>query len=258
MVPQRSCFVLSLLSRIAAGGLAVTVLLVSGAVAVRAADPAVPAPGPLEWVIYVRDTQKMKGPLLEPMTIDFEAVNLSGIAGEYAGAAEISWRTGADDVAVEVVSTSTQLDLRVVPVLAVGGQAGAGGNLPRHVGSGTMKMATVSTARVDGQVSQRTSRSELPFTLEIVGPRVVLVVQYPKGTVTFHGHVIGEGRGARQAKARPVRRPAKPAREEAPPKLAPLKPIPAEPAPELAPLQPIPAEPAPGEPELAPLAPIKG
>lgn len=223
----------------------------------RAADPAVPAPGPLEWVIYVRDTQKMKGPLLEPMTIDFEAVNLSGIAGEYAGAAELSWRAGDDDVAVEVVSTSTQLSLRVVPVVAVGGPAGANGNLPRYAGTGTMKMATVTTARADGEVSQRTSHSELPFTLEIVGPQVVLVVQYPKGTVTFRGHVIGEGRGTRQAKARPVRRPAKPARGDAPPELAPLKPIPAEPAPELAPLKPIPAETAPDEPKLAPLPPIK-
>jgi len=223
-----------------------------------------------DWVVYVKDTQKMKGPLQEPITIDFEAVNTSGnIVGEYIGSAVMTFGKDLGEVSAKVVSTSTNLRFTLNP--------SGPKNQHEYSGQGSMTMVTVGTGTADGQSSSRTFESTRPISLTVDKTQVELVVTYPKGTVTYHGYIIGEGKGTHKAKMekqqrepakrekskRPKKATPKPQADEpelAPlqpirddqPELAPLKPIPDD-TPELAPLKPIPGD----NPELAPLAPIR-
>lgn len=211
-----------------------------------------------DWVVYVKDTQKMQGPLQEPISIDFEAVNTSGnIAGEYTGSAVMTFGTDLGEVSARVVSTSTALRFTLAP--------SAPEHQQQYKGQGSMTMVTVGTGTVGGQSSSRTFESTRPIALAVDKTQVELVVTYPKGTVTYHGYIIGEGKGthkarmekkqqeqAKQAKSkRPKKASPKPKTDE--PELAPLQPI-ADDQPELAPLRPIPGD----SPELAPLQPIPG
>ena len=222
-----------------------------------------------DWVIYVQDTQMMKGPLKEPISIDLEAVNTSGhIEGEYTGSATMSFGTTLGDVSAQVVSTSTNLRFRLTPAQQAGSNAPGPSKQPEYAGQGEMTMVTVGTGTADGQSRSRSFTSTRPVAVAVNKTAVELVVTYPKGTVTYHGYIIGEGKGTHQAKvAKEKQEKAKRAKAQRPkpaaqkpqteppteaPELAPLTPIPAE-EPELAPLQPIKDE----APELAPLKPIQ-
>ena len=234
-----------------------------------------------DWVIYVQDTQMMKGPLQEPISIDLEAVNTSGnIEGEYTGSATMSFGTTLGDVSTQVVSTSTNLKFRLSPARQTGSNTPDPGKQPEYAGQGEMTMVTVGTGTVDGQSGSRSFTSTRPVAVAVNKTAVELVVTYPKGIVTYHGYIIGEGTGTHQAKAakekqekakrakahrpKPTAQTPPTEAQTEPPELAPLTPIPAE-EPELAPLQPIkdeapklaPLKPIqPEEPELAPLQPV--
>ncbi len=222
-----------------------------------------------DWVIYVQDTQMMKGPLKEPISIDLEAVNTSGnIEGEYTGSATMSFGTTLGDVSAQVVSTSTNLKFRLSPARQTGSNTPDSDKHPEYAGQGEMTMVTVGTGTADGQSRSRSFTSTRPVAVAVNKTAVELVVTYPKGTVTYHGYIIGEGKGTHQAKAaKEKQEKAKRAKAQRPkpaaqkpqteppteaPELAPLTPIPAE-EPELAPLQPVTQE----EIELAPLPPVK-
>lgn len=218
-----------------------------------------------DWVIYVKDSQVMKGPLKEPISIDFEAVNTSGaIQGEYTGSATMTFGKDLGEVSAQVVSTSTHLKFRLAPSQPRPSNTPASDMQPEYAGQGEMTMVTVGTGTVDGQSSSRSFTTTRPISVTVNKTVVELVVTYPKGTVTYHGYIIGEGKGthrakmekekqenAKQAKAK-SQKPSTQKPKNEPPELAPLKPIPAE-EPQLAPLQPIKDE----GPELAPLKPIK-
>lgn len=210
-----------------------------------------------DWVVYVKDSQKMQGPLQEPITIDFEAVNTSGnIAGEYTGSAVMTFGKDLGEVSAKVVSTSTNLRFTLNP--------SGPKNQHEYKGQGSMTMVTVGTGTADGQTSSRTFESTRPISLTVDKTQVELVVTYPKGTVTYHGYIIGEGKGTHkarmekkqqeQAKREKSKRPKKttPKTQADEPELAPLQPI-RDDQPELAPLKPIPGD----NPELAPLPPIR-
>lgn len=211
-----------------------------------------------DWVVYVKDTQKMKGPLQEPITIDFEAVNTTGnIAGEYTGFAVMTYGKDLGEVSAKVVSTSTNLRFTLNPSDPK--------NQDQYKGQGSMTMVTVGTGTVDGQSSSRTFESTRPISLTVDKTQVELVVTYPKGTVTYHGYIIGEGKGTHKARMEKKQqeqakgekskhqKKATPKPKTDEPELAPLQPIPDD-QPELAPLKPIPGD----SPELAPLKPIPG
>lgn len=218
-----------------------------------------------DWVIYVKDSQVMKGPLKEPISIDLEAVNASGnIQGEYTGSATMTFGTTMGEVSAQVVSTSSDLKFRLTPSQPRASNATATEAQPEYTGQGEMTMVTVGTGTVGGQSSSRSFTTTRPVSVTVNKTAVELVVTYPKGTVTYHGYIIGEGKGTHRAKMEKTKqekakqaktqsqRPTTRKPKDEPPELAPLKPIPAE-EPELAPLQPIKDE----GPELAPLQPIK-
>lgn len=213
-----------------------------------------------DWVIYVKDSQLMKGPLKEPISIDLEAVNTSGaIHGDYTGSATMIFGKDLGEVSAQVVSTSTKLKFRLTPSQPRGSNPSASDTQPEYTGKGEMVMVTVSTGTVGGQSSSRSFSTKRPISVTVNKTAVELVVTYPKGTVTYHGYIIGEGKGTHQAKmekkkqekAKQAKTKSKKPKNE-PPELAPLKPIPDE-NPQLAPLKPVKAE----DPELAPLTPVK-
>lgn len=69
-----------------------------------------------DWVIYVKDTQLMKGPLKEPLTIDLEAVNTSGDRlGQFTGSATISRGKIISDVSGKFVATTSSLSFTLGP-----------------------------------------------------------------------------------------------------------------------------------------------
>ncbi len=221
-----------------------------------------------DWVIYVKDTQMMKGPLKEPLTINLEAVNTSGdILGEYTGSATLSFGKDLGDVSAKVVSTSKSLNFSLGPYVPPLVNTPDPKVQPEYAGQGKMAMVTMGTATVDGETRSRTREfPPHPISFTVKNTEVEMVVTYPTGTVTFHGYIIGEGKGTHQAKVEKEKR-EKTKREKqaaAKPKskpkvdpsdlepLAPLPPINDE-EPELAPLKPVTSE----EPELAPLEPLK-
>jgi len=221
-----------------------------------------------DWVIYVKDTQMMKGPLKEPLTINLEAVNTSGdIPGEFTGSATLSFGKNLGDVSAQVVSTSKSLHFSLGPYVPPLTKTPDPKVQPEYAGQGKMAMVTVGTGTVDGETRSRTREfPPLPISFTVKNTEVEMVVTYPTGTVTFHGYIIGEGKGTHQAKVEKEKR-EKGKREKqaaAKPKykprvdpsdlepLAPLTPL-NDDMPELAPLEPVTGE----EFELAPLDPIK-
>jgi len=220
-----------------------------------------------DWVIYVKDTQLMKGPLKEPITIDFEAVNTSGnIQGEYTGSAVMTFGKDLGDVSAKVVSTSKTLNFTLGPYLPPLTNTPDPKNQPEYAGQGQMTMVTVGTGTADGQSRSRSFETTRPIAITVNKTEVELVVTYPKGTVTYHGYIIGEGKGTHKAKvekekqgkakrekkaaAKPQPKPRVDPSDLEP--LAPLTPLNDE-TPELAPLKPVTGE----EIELAPLEPLK-
>ena len=132
-----------------------------------------------DWVIYVQDSQMMKGPLKEPISIDLEAVNTSGhIEGEYTGSATMSFGKTLGDVSAQVVSTSTNLRFRLAPAQQAESNAPGPSKQPEYAGQGEMTMVTVGTGTADGQSRSRSFTSTRPVSVKVNQTAVELVVTY--------------------------------------------------------------------------------
>lgn len=148
-----------------------------------------------DWVIYVQDTQKMSGPLKEPITIDLKATNiLGGIEGNYTGSATLKFNQTVGEASVTSVSSSNDLNLVVGPYLAPLVNAPKAEDQPDYSGHGTMSLSNVGTGTVAGESKTVSFKAAVSMDLTIRGTQVEMTLKYPMGTVLYHGYIRGEGK----------------------------------------------------------------
>jgi hypothetical protein len=148
-----------------------------------------------DWVIYVQDTQKMNGPLKEPITIDLKATNTAGgIEGTYTGSATLKFSRTVGEASVTSVSTGDDLKLVVGPYLTPLVNPPKAEDQPEYSGHGTMSLSNVGTGTVAGESKTLSFKASVSMDLTIKGTQVEMTLKYPMGTVLYHGFIRGEGK----------------------------------------------------------------